>query len=596
MVDSILSFIRFVFKYKNGLVDKIMFYASMICAAIVIFNVGYVTDPTLGILLGKTIHYLFFVLFFMIALRESSSIYALKKIAVEHYSGLFILIYFIFILIARFAGIDALSVFSREQWIYLGIYIIFIAELSKSTLFFDNFYFNPTILFVISFLVLILIGTVLLMLPRTTIEAPLSFVDALFMATSAVCITGLSVADISTNFSMFGQTVIIVLIQVGGLGIMTFTGFFGYFFSGGFSFKNQLMFGEILGENKVASVIKTLLTMIFITLLFEFLGALLIFSTLERTNFPNMGSMIFFSIFHSISSFCNAGFSILSGGITNEAYKFNYPFQLALSSLFILGGLGFGIVLNFYTYIKESILLWYHRLITKKNYKHKAWSFSFNSKLVLLCNAIIIVAATLFFYFLERKNALSLEKGLDGEWATSFFMANAARSAGYNSIDLSFVGAPTIFLIMLLMWIGASPGSTGGGVKVTTVALSFINIISLAKGKEYIEIFKRRIASESVNKAFAIILLSFIVVGLSFFVLIFTDPDKSMKDLLFESLSAYTTCGLSLGITPSLSMGGKLIIVVTMLVGRVGMLTLLVAFIKNTTRRNIIFPEEKILF
>lgn len=596
MVDSILSFVRFVFKYKNGLVDKIMFYASMICAAIVIFNVGYVTDPILGILLGKTIHYLFFVLFFMIALRESSSIYALKKIAVEHYSGLLILIYFIFILIARFAGIEALAVFSREQWIYLGIYIIFIAELSKSTLFFDNFYFNPTILFVISFLVLILIGTVLLMLPRTTIEAPLSFVDALFMATSAVCITGLSVADISTNFSMFGQTVIIVLIQVGGLGIMTFTGFFGYFFSGGFSFKNQLMFGEILGENKVASVIKTLLTMIFITLLFEFLGAVLIFSTLEKANFPNMGSMIFFSIFHSISSFCNAGFSILSGGITNEAYKFNYPFQLALSSLFILGGLGFGIVLNFYTYVKESILLWYHRLVTKKNYKHKAWSFSFNSKLVLLCNAIIIVAATLFFYFLERKNTLSLEKGFDGEWATSFFMANAARSAGYNSIDLSFVGAPTIFLIMVLMWVGASPGSTGGGVKVTTVALSFLNIISLAKGKEYIEIFKRRIASESVNKAFAIILLSFLVVGLSFFVLIFTDPDKSMKDLLFESLSAYTTCGLSLGITPSLSMGGKLIIVVTMLVGRVGMLTLLVAFIKNTTRRNIIFPEEKILF
>lgn len=596
MVDSILSFVRFVFKYKNGLVDKIMFYVSMICAAIVIFNVGYVTDPTLGVLLGKTIHYLFFVLFFMIALRESSSIYALKKIAVEHYSGLLILIYFFFILIARFAGIEVLSVFSREQWIYLGIYIIFIAELSKSTLFFDNFYFNPTILFVISFLVLILIGTVLLMLPRTTLEAPLSFVDALFMATSAVCITGLSVADISTNFSMFGQTVIIVLIQVGGLGIMTFTGFFGYFFSGGFSFKNQLMFGEILGENKVASVIKTLLTMIFITLLFEFLGAILIFSTLERSNFPNMGSMIFFSIFHSISSFCNAGFSILSGGITNEAYKFNYPFQLALSSLFILGGLGFGIVLNFYTYIKESLLLWYHRLITKKSYKHKAWSFSFNSKLVLLCNSFIIVVATLLFYFLERKNTLSLEKGLDGEWATSFFMANAARSAGYNSIDLSFVGAPTIFLIMVLMWVGASPGSTGGGVKVTTVALSFMNIISLAKGKEYIEIFKRRIASESVNKAFAIILLSFLVVGLSFFVLIFTDPDKSMKDLLFESLSAYTTCGLSLGITPSLSMGGKLIIVVTMLVGRVGMLTLLVAFIKNTTRRNIIFPEEKILF
>src|SRR5690606_10319288 len=125
-----------------------------------------------------------------------------------------------------------------------------------------------------------------------------------------------------------------------------------------------------------------------------------------------------------------------------------------------------------------------HRLITKKSYKHKAWSFSFNSKLVLVCNAIIIIGATLFFYFLERNHTLSLEKGIDGEWVTSFFMANAARSAGYNSIDLSFVGAPTVFLTMVLMWVGASPGSTGGGVKVTTVALSLINIVSLAKGKE----------------------------------------------------------------------------------------------------------------
>jgi len=146
------------------------------------------------------------------------------------------------------------------------------------------------------------------------------------------------------------------------------------------------------------------------------------------------------------------------------------------------------------------------------------------------------------------------------------------------------------------MWVGASPGSTGGGVKVTTVAVSLINIISLAKGKEYIEIFKRRIANESVHKAFAIILLSLFVVGCSCFSLIFTDPDKSMKALLFEALSAYTTCGLSLGITASLSMGGKLIIAITMLIGRVGMLTLLVAFIKNSKRRNIVFPEEKILF
>lgn len=576
--------------------DQIMFYVSMICAFAVIFNVGYVRDPELATLLDHIIHAMFYALFIMTGLRTASSIFALKKIAVEHYSGLVILTYFTVIIIARFASIPAVDLFGKDQWIYLGIYLIFITELSKSTLFFDNFYFNPTILFVISFFALILIGTVMLMLPRTTLQAPLSFIDALFMATSAVCITGLSVTDISTNFSLFGQTIILVLIQIGGLGIMTFTGFFGYFFSGGFSFKNQLMFGEILGENKVGSVVKTLLTIIFITLLFELLGALLIFSTLDAALFPSLGNQVFFAIFHSISSFCNAGFSILTNGITNDGYKFNYNFQLALSVLFILGGLGFGIVLNIYSYVKDSTVYWYHRLITKRNYKHKAWNFSFNSKLVLLCNAIIIVVATVFFFFLEKNKTLSLEQGQVGEWITSFFMANASRSAGYNSVDLSFISMPTVLLIILLMWVGASPGSTGGGVKVTTIAVSIMNIIALARGKEHIELFKRRIASESVHKAFAIILLSLFTIGISFMLLVFSDPDKSFKALLFESVSAYTTCGLSLGITPSLSVAGKFIVMVTMFVGRVGTLTLLVAFIKNITRRNYTFPEEKILY
>lgn len=595
-MGSILSFLKFVFKYKNSIVDQIMFYVSMICAFAVIFNVGYVRDPNLANLLDHIINAMFYVLFIMTGLRTASSIFALKRIEVEHYSGLVILSYFALIIIARFASVPAVDLFGKDQWIYLGIYLVFIAELSKSTLFFDNFYFNPTILFVISFFALILIGTVLLMLPRTTIEAPLSFIDALFMATSAVCITGLSVTDISTNFSLFGQTIILVLIQIGGLGIMTFTGFFGYFFSGGFSFKNQLMFGEILGENKVGSVVKTLLTIIFITLLFELLGALLIFSTLDATLFPSLGNQVFFAIFHSVSSFCNAGFSILTDGITNDGYKFNYNFQLALSVLFILGGLGFGIVLNIYSYVKDSCIYWYHRLVTKKNYKHKAWNFSFNSKLVLACNAVVVVLATIFFFLLERNKTLSLEQGQMGEWITSFFMANASRSAGFNSVDLSFVSMPTVLLIILLMWVGASPGSTGGGVKVTTIAVSIMNIIALARGKEHIELFKRRIAGESVHKAFAIILLSLFTIGVSFMLLVFSDPDKSFKALLFEAVSAYTTCGLSLGITPSLSVAGKFIVMMTMFVGRVGTLTLLVAFIKNITRRNYTFPEEKILY
>src|SRR5690606_7653810 len=227
-----------------------------------------------------------------------------------------------------------------------GIALVFLSELSRNSLFFDNFYFNPTILFVISFLALILLGTILLMLPRTTLLAPLSFVDALFMATSAVCITGLTVTDISTNFSLFGQSVILLLIQVGGLGIITFTGFFGYFFSGGFSYKNQLMFGEILGENKLGSVINTLFKIVFITLIFEAAGAMLIYFSMESTDFDSNGERLFFSVFHAVSAFCNAGFSTVSDGVHNPLLRFNYDLQLVIAALFILGGLGFAIVLN----------------------------------------------------------------------------------------------------------------------------------------------------------------------------------------------------------------------------------------------------------
>ncbi len=175
-------------------------------------------------------------------------------------------------------------------------------------------------------------------------------------------------------------------------------------------------------------------------------------------------------------------------------------------------------------------------------------------------------------------------------------MANSARSAGFNSVDLNFINIPTLIMIVTLMWIGVSPGSTGGGVKVTTVAIALMNIVALARGKESIEIFKRKIASESVNKSFAIILLSILTIMLSFVLLNFSDPNQQMVPLLFETISAYTTCGLSLGITASLSATSKIILMLTMFVGRVGMLTLLVAFIKNTKNKSYIYPTEKILF
>ncbi len=268
-MDAIIGFLKFLLKYRNKLVDRTMFYLSMVCALMTLAHIGYITDKQLAETSEDTVIGMFYFLFVLGTLRTVASILAERKINVSHISGLVLLVYFFIISTSRLAGGEY---FTKMEWVYLGIALVFLSELSRNSLFFDNFYFNPTILFVISFLALILLGTVLLMLPRTTLVAPLSFVDALFMATSAVCITGLTVTDISMNFSVFGQSVIMLLIQIGGLGIMTFTGFFGYFFSGGFSYKNQLMFGEILGENKLNSVISTLLTIIFITLFFELIG------------------------------------------------------------------------------------------------------------------------------------------------------------------------------------------------------------------------------------------------------------------------------------------------------------------------------------
>lgn len=592
-MGAIFSFLKFLFRYRIKIVDRTMFYVSMVCAVVALVHIGYVTDREIAIVSEKVVIGMFYFLFILSFLRTSLSLLAERKLDVAHISGIVLIIYFLIIAVARISGG---SYFANNEWVFIGIAIMFLSELSRNSLFFDSFYFNPTILFVISFIALILLGTVLLMLPRTTLLAPLSFVDAFFMATSAVCITGLSVTDISTNFSLFGQTVVMLLIQVGGIGIMTFTGFFGYFFSGGFSYKNQLMFGEILGENKLNSVISTLLTIIFITLLFEFVGGVFIFLSLDAALFDSIGERVFFSAFHAISSFCNSGFSILPDGIQNGNYRFNYGFQLCLAIVFILGGLGFGTVYNFYTFLRQKIRKIVRTVFLREPFVHKPRSFTFNTRFVLLCNAIVVILATTSYFFMEQRHTLTADSNLLGEWVTSFFMVNSSRSAGFNSVDVGFLASPTLIMVITLMWIGSSPGSTGGGVKVTTVALAVLNIFSLAKGKESIEIFRRRIASESINKAFAIILLSVLTIAFSFVLLNFTDSTKPMKELLFETVSAYTTCGLTMGVTPSLSTAGKLVIIFTMFVGRVGTLTLLVAFIKNTKNKSYIYPTEKILF
>lgn len=577
-------------------VDRTILYLSFLSSLLILFHTGYNADMTVARLVDSLIVNLFYVFGLVLVTKLIFRFIARKPAERMYYGELVLCFYFCFVIFERAIQSDAGSIFQLDGWLYVGIFGVLLIEVSKSSLFFDNFYFNPTILFVMSFLGLVLLGTLLLMLPNTTPGPPLSFVDALFMATSGVCITGLSVIDLSTELTMFGQTVLMVLIQVGGLGIMTFTGFFGYFFSGGFSYKNQLMYSEILGQNKVGSVISTLFKIVFITLFFEALGAVLIYFSMDADVFTSNGERLFFAVFHSISAFCNAGFSTAADGMYNPALRFNYALQVVIALLFILGGFGFAIVLNTYVFIKRWIINIYKRVVHGRPFIYQVWVMSFNSRLIAWITLVFILFGTVSTFMLEYNHTLSEHPSWWGKWVVAFFTGTSSRTAGLNVVDMDGLALPTIMLTMLLMWIGGSPGSTAGGIKTTTFTVAFLNIISLARGKDKLEIFKRQVSPASVNKAFAIIMLSLLAVGLSVLALTITDGDKELKDIAFECFSAYATCGLSLGLTPELSAGGKVVITITMFIGRVGLLTLLVAFIKDIRKRNLAYPEEEILF
>ena len=483
-----------------------------------------------------------------------------------------------------------------DEWVYLGIWGIFVIELSKKSLSFDQFDFNPTLLFVFSFLFLILLGTSLLMLPRSLVEGRLNLVDAVFMATSAVCVTGLSVVDVGSRFTGFGQGVILVLIQLGALGVMTFTGFFGYFFSGGFSFKNQLMFTEFLSEKKTAAVTGFLLRIILMTLLLELAGAVLIYYSLNPVNFSTGTDRIYFAVFHSISAFCNAGFSTLSYGLYDESVRFNYVFQMVIAFLIIFGGLGFAVILNGYDFVKRWTLNFYYKLLFRQSISHKAWVISFNSRLVFYTTLALIVVGTCSHLVFEYHNSLASHPSPAGKLVTSFFAGVTPRTAGFNTIDMSSLSQPAIMVTLLLMWIGASPASTGGGIRTTTFAVAILNVLSIAKGSSHITVFRREVSADSLRRSYAIIFLSIVFLGLSVILLSVTEGDAELLPILFECFSAYSTVGLSLGITPELSQPGRLVLIFSMFIGRVGSLTFLIALIRNFGIRSYRYPSEQVSF
>ncbi|WBL26445.1 TrkH family potassium uptake protein [Zunongwangia sp. HGR-M22] len=483
--------------------------------------------------------------------------------------------------------------FNKMGWIYLVLIVYFVRELSRFELKINRKDINPAQLFILSFLILIILGTLCLMLPKATHDG-ISFLDALFTSTSAVCVTGLIVVDTGSYFTLFGQTILLILIQLGGLGIMTFASYFSYFFRGSTSYENQLMMKNVTDSETIGEVFSALKKILFITFIFEFIGAVFIYFSLDPKLFDTIGDRIFFSIFHTISGFCNAGFSTLEYSLYQPEYRLNFPLHIILAVLFILGGLGFPIVLNIYKFGKYFVKKNFLRLQRPDQPVNMPWVLNLNSRIVLVTTAVLLVGGMVFFMFFEYNNTLK-DYNFFGKLAASFFGSSTPRTAGFNSVDMGALNFSTIMVIMFLMWVGASPGSTGGGIKTSTIAIATLNFLSLAKGKDRVEVYNREIANNSLRRAFAIMSLSMLFVGFAILLISYFDPEMHLLDVAFECISAYSTVGLSLGITGSFSSASKIVLVATMFAGRVSMLTIMAAFLSDVKHLNYKYPTEEVL-
>ncbi|HEY5570244.1 MAG TPA: potassium transporter TrkG, partial [Bacteroidales bacterium] len=455
----------------------------------------FLRDTGFGFSLDKSGPFqLLFIITSMLGVLSTVGRYLIKDIRPRPITMLFdaILVCYLVLLITQYFQIEpflSFFLFSHPAWLYLAIFLVFIREFSAIKISFTTLRIHPALLFVLSFLALIIMGGLLLMLPKAT-HSGISLIDAMFTSTSAVCVTGLVVVDTGSYFTAMGQRIILILIQIGGIGIMTFASYFSYFFTGVSSFQHQLILREMTNTDKLAEVFATLKRILLITFLIEGIGALLIFHTIDAGDMPLLSDRLFFSVFHSVSGFCNAGFSTLHNNLYEAPFRLNYPMHITLAFLIILGGIGFPIVFNLLKYLQTKIRFFFLGIYRRRKQQYTPWLININTKIVLTTTLILIVAGTLFLFILEYNNTLSAHS-LGGKVATAFFTSVTTRTAGFNTVDIGAMSVPSLLFILFLMWVGASPGSTGGGIKTSSLAVAVLNFISIARGKSRLEVYHR---------------------------------------------------------------------------------------------------------
>jgi Trk-type K+ transport system membrane component len=472
--------------------------------------------------------------------------------------------------------------------LFIQLYFLFIvlAKLVKTTNILPNIKIHPSNIFIASFLLIIFGGTGLLMLPEmTTIPGSMPFIDALFTSTSATCVTGLIVADTPTYFAFKGQFIIMILMKLGGLNIIAFGSFFALASKFGVGLKQHSVLEDFVNKDSILSSKGMLGKVIIWSIMIEAIGTIMLFFFWsDKIPFTSFGNRLFISAFHSFSAFNNAGFSMFTDGLGNDLVKDNYAVHNIITILVFFGALGFMTIFDMFDPAK-----------LKERAKYPWKQLSFGSKIALYFSLGLVAFGAIMYYFLEADNTLH-GKSAVGIITTSLFQS-VTRTSGFNTVDIGSIGIPMLIILIFLMFVGSSSSSTGGGIKTSTFALLWASTIATIRGRKNSELFQKTISTELIFRAYSVFL--FFIVGnlVSIFLLAITETNilamegRSLLDLIFEEVSAFGTVGLSTGITSYLSNYGKVIIIVSMFVGRVGTLTVAFAFGKKAISTRYKYPN-----
>ncbi len=486
-------------------------------------------------------------------------------------------------------GQNRIESVSRGMIVIRNTFILlkFFSRLRHLSSFFESIATQPAQTILFSFQMVILAGTLLLLLPfATTVKGGIPFIDALFTATSAVCVTGLIVVDTPTAFTLWGQLIILVLIQIGALGIMIVSYFTLFSIRQKVSVQDKLLLSYMLSEQNMSALSKRVKTIIYSTFAIEAAGALVLAIGFHSTT-TNWHSTLLYSVFHSVSAFCNAGFALFSDSL--EGFADNSVVTLALAVLIILGGISFAVLTDFYSILGSRI----KALFRPTNRVKVKRQVSLNTYVVIVATPVLLIGGMLLFYGLEHTNTLA-ELPVGRQYLAAFFQSVTLRTAGFNTIPIGALHRVTLLSLIPFMFIGAATGSTAGGIKINNVAVMYAYLKSLVQGQDSILLRGYSLSRSQVNKAFLVLFFGILALSLSTIVLSASET-APLENLLFEAVSAFGTVGLSTGITGDLSLTGKIVIILLMFIGRLGPLTILAAASQPEKSVQVAYPRGNIL-